>query len=119
MKQEITELAITPLGMEVIPVASDRKTLSFRTLKGYLALTDAADIPDGDHSIYYDVNEAAYEDDRLSLYFASDAPFREIYDVVTLHWPINEKVIDFLAGHLFFGTPLKLALHMDGKSRMQ
>ncbi|NLC23396.1 MAG: hypothetical protein GX776_02835 [Oxalobacter sp.] len=118
-ERELTALMTTPLEIEIITGLAERRTLSFRTPEGYFALTDAETNPEGDDSTYYDVNEAAYEDDSLSLYFSPDAQFQDEYDVVILNWPMNEKIIDFLAGHLFLGTPLRLALNTDGRNRMQ
>lgn len=119
MEREMTSLTATPLEMEIITGLEERKTLSFRTREGYFVLTDAETNQEGDNSIYYDVNEAAYEDESLSLYFTGDIQFQDEYDVVILNWPMDEKVIDFLAGHLFLGTPLRLALNTDGRNRMQ
>jgi hypothetical protein len=119
MERDMTTFTVTPLEMEIIPGVLESKILSFHTPDGYFVLTDTTETSEGDHSIYYDVNDTAYEDESLSLYFASDARFQEKYDVVILRWPMNEKIIDFLAGHLFLGTPLRLALNVDGRVRIQ
>lgn len=119
MENELIALTVTPLEMEIISGASERKTLCFHTSEGYFALTDDSTAPDGDDSIYYEVNEAAYEDESLSLYFDEESKFENEYDVVILDWPMDKKIIDFLAGHLFLGTPLRLALNSDGRNRMQ
>ena len=119
MEHEMTALAVTPLEMEVISGISEKTILSFHTTGGYFALTDAMESPEGDHAIYYEVSDATYENESLSLYFADDTKFQDKYDVVTLYWPMDEKIIDFLAGHLFLGTLLRLALHTDGRNRIQ
>jgi hypothetical protein len=118
MERKMTALTATPQEMEIITGPAERKTLSFRAPEGYFVLTDAETNPEDDDSIYYEVDEAAYEDESISLYFTNDARFQDEYDVVILNWPMNEKIIDFLAGHLFLGTPLRLALNTDGRSRV-
>jgi hypothetical protein len=115
----MTTLTATPQKMEIIPVAAGRRIFSFHTPIGYFSLTDATTLSDGDASLYYDIRDTAYEDDGLSLYFESHAKFQGEYDVVTLRWPMDKKVIDFLAGNLFLGTPLRLSLNKDGRNRMQ
>jgi|GEM_PF-2876498 len=117
-EREMTAFMATAQEMEIISGLEESKTLSFRTSEGYFVLTDAETIPEGDDSLYYDVDEAAYEDASLSLYFSADVRFQDEYDVVILNWPMDEKVIDFLAGHLFMETPLRLALNLDGRNRM-
>ncbi|MCM1129438.1 MAG: hypothetical protein NC211_04040 [Alistipes senegalensis] len=119
MERDLTVLTARPQAMEIIPCQSERKTISFRTTEGYFSLTNAESIPEDKHSIYYEISDTAYEDESLSLYFAENARFQDEYDVVVLYWPMDEKLIDFLAGHLFLDTPLKLALHTDGRNRIQ
>lgn len=119
MEREMTALTAIPLEMEMIPVAADRRMLSFWTPEGYFFLTDATDAEEEDDAAYYEVGETAYEDESLSLYFPDDARFEGMYDVVTLLWPMDETIIDFLAGHLFFDTPLKLARSAGGRHTIQ
>lgn len=138
MEREMNTLTATPLEMEImtgatplppaeaaerktlsLAKATERKILSFRTPQGYFSLTDTEENPEGDASVYHDVIDVAYEDDSLSLYFDREARFQGEYDVVILHWHIDGKIIDFLAGYLFLGTPLRLALNTDAPTRTQ
>lgn len=119
MEREMIVLTARPQAMEIIPCPAERKTISFRTPEGYFALTNAEITSEDGHSVYYEVSDTAYEEESLSLYFPENAKFQEEYDVVVLQWPMDERLIEFLAGHLFLDTPLKLALHTDGRNRMQ
>lgn len=119
MEREMIVLTARPQAMEIISCLAGKKTISFRTTEGYFALTNAEITSDEGASIYYEVSDMAYEEESLSLYFSENARFQEEYDVVILQWPVNEKLIEFLAAHLFMDTPLKLALHTDGRNRMQ
>jgi hypothetical protein len=119
MDRDLTTLATTPTEMEVIPGVDDGKTLSFHAPEGYFILTDNTLTPEGSLSHFYDVNEATYEDDSISLYFGKESKFQDVYDVVKFYWAVDKKIGDFLAGHLFLGTPLRLSLNVDGRSRLQ
>lgn len=119
MEREMLALTVHPQAMEIMPCLAESKTFSFRTSEGYFVLTNA-DMPSDDgHAIYYEISDTAYEEESLSLYFAENSRFQEEYDVVILQWPMDEKLIAFLAAHLFMDTPLKLALHTDGRNRIQ
>ena len=119
MKDNLTKLSTTPLEMEVIHSAQEEKTLSFHTPEGYFILTERAEALGSELSHYYIVNEAAYEDDSISLHFDSESKFQDIYDVVTFYWPVDGEIASFLAGNLFEETPLRLALNIDGRNRLQ
>jgi hypothetical protein len=118
-RRRLTILSATPLEMEIIQEVSDKKTLSFRTKEGYFSLTDLSADSLGDASLYYEVSEVAYEDGALTLYFDRSSPFDGRYDAVTLHYAFDEKVMEFLTGHLFLGASLRLALNSDGRNRLQ
>lgn len=119
MKEDLASLNITLLDMEIISATSGKKTFSFRTENAYFALTDVEQPPEDNSTTYYDVVDALYEDESLSLHFDNDARFLDEYHIVVLNGPMHKDIVDFVAGYLFFGNTLKLALKPDGRSRLQ